>query len=175
MCICVFWHALIHSSISSIVFHSCRCLALMGLKEISYLNITVISSYLCSRLVYIKEHIYIFIISVAKQCNQSLEVFNSSSTDQWESGQGRCSYLKPLPEDQQLAFCALYHFLLLYCFIFSFPEMQYFQQENVRKILTDVLFCYARENEQLLYKQVMKILYRWHSLTQHFLYGLTIM
>ncbi|XP_071661077.1 TBC1 domain family member 5 isoform X4 [Patagioenas fasciata] len=35
----------------------------------------------------------------------------------------------------------------------TFPEMQYFQQENVRKILTDVLFCYARENEQLLYKQ----------------------
>ncbi|CAD7673410.1 unnamed protein product [Nyctereutes procyonoides] len=36
-----------------------------------------------------------------------------------------------------------------------FPEMQFFQQENVRKILTDVLFCYARENEQLLYKQGM--------------------
>ncbi|KAB0401572.1 hypothetical protein E2I00_020179 [Balaenoptera physalus] len=32
--------------------------------------------------------------------------------------------------------------------------MQFFQQENVRKILTDVLFCYARENEQLLYKQL---------------------
>ncbi|KAI1242826.1 hypothetical protein IHE44_0000378, partial [Lamprotornis superbus] len=40
----------------------------------------------------------------------------------------------------------------------TFPEMQYFQQENVRKILTDVLFCYARENEQLLYKQEMKVL-----------------
>ncbi|XP_029445130.1 TBC1 domain family member 5 isoform X2 [Rhinatrema bivittatum] len=37
----------------------------------------------------------------------------------------------------------------------TFPEMQYFQQENVRKILTDVLFCYARENEHLLYKQGM--------------------
>ncbi|XP_063159929.1 TBC1 domain family member 5 isoform X2 [Candoia aspera] len=37
----------------------------------------------------------------------------------------------------------------------TFPEMQYFQEENVRKILTDVLFCYARENEQLLYKQGM--------------------
>ncbi|XP_008584502.1 PREDICTED: TBC1 domain family member 5-like [Galeopterus variegatus] len=37
----------------------------------------------------------------------------------------------------------------------KFPEMQFFQQENVRKILTDVLFCYARENEQLLYKQGM--------------------
>ncbi|XP_019364227.1 PREDICTED: TBC1 domain family member 5 isoform X3 [Gavialis gangeticus] len=37
----------------------------------------------------------------------------------------------------------------------TFPEMQYFQQENVRRILTDVLFCYARENEQLLYKQGM--------------------
>nr|KAF6311298.1 TBC1 domain family member 5 [Myotis myotis] len=33
--------------------------------------------------------------------------------------------------------------------------MQFFRQENVRKILTDVLFCYARENEQLLYKQGM--------------------
>ncbi|XP_063778248.1 TBC1 domain family member 5 isoform X1 [Pseudophryne corroboree] len=37
----------------------------------------------------------------------------------------------------------------------TFPEMQFFQQENVRKILTDVLFCYARENEHLLYKQGM--------------------
>uniref|UniRef100_A0A2K5IYQ8 TBC1 domain family member 5 n=1 Tax=Colobus angolensis palliatus TaxID=336983 RepID=A0A2K5IYQ8_COLAP len=55
----------------------------------------------------------------------------------------------------------------------TFPEMQFFQQENVRKILTDVLFCYARENEQLLYKQVMKISYRWHPLTQNFLYSLT--
>ncbi|KAM9308612.1 TBC1 domain family member 5 [Gastrophryne carolinensis] len=37
----------------------------------------------------------------------------------------------------------------------TFPEMQFFQQENVRNILTDVLFCYARENEHLLYKQGM--------------------
>lgn len=37
----------------------------------------------------------------------------------------------------------------------TFPEMQYFQQESVRQILTDILFCYARENEQLLYKQGM--------------------
>ncbi|KAJ8267328.1 hypothetical protein COCON_G00125000 [Conger conger] len=36
----------------------------------------------------------------------------------------------------------------------TFPEMQYFQQEDVRAKLTDILFCYARENEQLLYKQV---------------------
>lgn len=168
---CVFWHTLIHSSISSIVFHS--CLALMRLKGISYWNITVISSYLCSRLVSVKEHCSAF--RLQNKCNKMLEIFNSSSTEQWESRQGRCSYLKPLSEDQQLAFCVLYCLLLLYCFNFSFPEMQYFQQENVRKILTDVLFCYARENEQLLYKQVMKILYRWHSLTQHFLYGLTIM
>ncbi|KAG9331258.1 hypothetical protein JZ751_019567 [Albula glossodonta] len=37
----------------------------------------------------------------------------------------------------------------------TFPEMQYFQQEDVRDKLTDILFCYARENEQLLYKQGM--------------------
>ncbi|KAM4705882.1 TBC1 domain family member 5 [Rhinophrynus dorsalis] len=37
----------------------------------------------------------------------------------------------------------------------TFPEMQFFQQENVRDLLTDVLFCYARENEHLLYKQGM--------------------
>ncbi|XP_069814800.1 TBC1 domain family member 5 [Dendropsophus ebraccatus] len=37
----------------------------------------------------------------------------------------------------------------------TFPEMQFFQQEDVRSILTDVLFCYARENEHLLYKQGM--------------------
>lgn len=37
----------------------------------------------------------------------------------------------------------------------TFPEMHYFQEEDVRTKLTDVLFCYARENEQLLYKQGM--------------------
>uniref|UniRef100_A0A8C5N3J0 TBC1 domain family member 5 n=1 Tax=Leptobrachium leishanense TaxID=445787 RepID=A0A8C5N3J0_9ANUR len=37
----------------------------------------------------------------------------------------------------------------------TFPEMQFFQQETVRKLLTDILFCYARENEHLLYKQGM--------------------
>lgn len=36
----------------------------------------------------------------------------------------------------------------------SFPEIRYFQDEGVRTKLTDILFCYARENEQLLYKQV---------------------
>ncbi len=34
--------------------------------------------------------------------------------------------------------------------------MRYFQEEDVRTKLTDILFCYARENEQLLYKQVYK-------------------
>uniref|UniRef100_A0A4W5M4I5 TBC1 domain family member 5 n=1 Tax=Hucho hucho TaxID=62062 RepID=A0A4W5M4I5_9TELE len=37
----------------------------------------------------------------------------------------------------------------------TFPEMRYFQDEDVRTKLTDILFCYARENEQLLYKQGM--------------------
>uniref|UniRef100_A0A673ZUC5 TBC1 domain family member 5 n=1 Tax=Salmo trutta TaxID=8032 RepID=A0A673ZUC5_SALTR len=37
----------------------------------------------------------------------------------------------------------------------TFPEMRYFQDEAVRTKLTDILFCYARENEQLLYKQGM--------------------
>ncbi|XP_041931630.1 TBC1 domain family member 5 isoform X3 [Alosa sapidissima] len=37
----------------------------------------------------------------------------------------------------------------------TFPEMRYFQEEDVRTKLTDILFCYARENQQLLYKQGM--------------------
>ncbi|XP_067467366.1 TBC1 domain family member 5 isoform X2 [Thunnus thynnus] len=37
----------------------------------------------------------------------------------------------------------------------TFPEICYFQDEDVRTKLTDILFCYARENEQLLYKQGM--------------------
>ncbi|XP_060914773.1 TBC1 domain family member 5 isoform X2 [Labrus mixtus] len=37
----------------------------------------------------------------------------------------------------------------------TFPEIRYFQDEDVRSKLTDILFCYARENEQLLYKQGM--------------------
>ncbi|CAG11096.1 unnamed protein product [Tetraodon nigroviridis] len=37
----------------------------------------------------------------------------------------------------------------------TFPEIRYFQDEDVRTKLTDILFCYGRENEQLLYKQGM--------------------
>ncbi|XP_047240019.1 TBC1 domain family member 5 isoform X2 [Girardinichthys multiradiatus] len=37
----------------------------------------------------------------------------------------------------------------------TFPEIRYFQNEDVRTKLTDILFCYARENEHLLYKQGM--------------------
>nr|XP_020469899.1 TBC1 domain family member 5 isoform X2 [Monopterus albus] len=37
----------------------------------------------------------------------------------------------------------------------TFPEIQYFQDDDVRTKLTNLLFCYARENEQLLYKQGM--------------------
>lgn len=37
----------------------------------------------------------------------------------------------------------------------TFPEMLYFQEEDVRTKMTDILFCYARENERLLYKQGM--------------------
>uniref|UniRef100_A0A3Q3XDU2 TBC1 domain family member 5 n=1 Tax=Mola mola TaxID=94237 RepID=A0A3Q3XDU2_MOLML len=37
----------------------------------------------------------------------------------------------------------------------TFPEIRYFQDDDVRSKLTDILFCYARENEQLLYKQGM--------------------
>ncbi|XP_017337720.1 TBC1 domain family member 5 isoform X1 [Ictalurus punctatus] len=37
----------------------------------------------------------------------------------------------------------------------TFPEMRFFQEDDVRTKLTDILFCYARENEQLLYKQGM--------------------
>ncbi|KAM4687420.1 TBC1 domain family member 5 isoform 1-T1 [Discoglossus pictus] len=58
----------------------------------------------------------------------------------------------------------------------TFPEMQFFQQENVRNILTDVLFCYARENEHLLYKQGMHellapILFILHCDHQAFLHA----
>nr|XP_033950443.1 LOW QUALITY PROTEIN: TBC1 domain family member 5 [Pseudochaenichthys georgianus] len=37
----------------------------------------------------------------------------------------------------------------------TFPEIRYFQNGDVRTMLTDILFCFARENEQLLYKQGM--------------------
>lgn len=48
---------------------------------------------------------------------------------------------------------SLYPLLFLFS-VCSFPEMRYFQDEAVRTKLTDILFCYARENELLLYKQV---------------------
>lgn len=44
--------------------------------------------------------------------------------------------------------------LFFCCFCIRFPEIRYFQDDDVRTKLTDILFCYARENEQLLYKQV---------------------
>ncbi|XP_078451148.1 LOW QUALITY PROTEIN: TBC1 domain family member 5 [Lampetra fluviatilis] len=37
----------------------------------------------------------------------------------------------------------------------TFPEIQYFQEERVQELLTDILFCFARENEHLLYRQGM--------------------
>lgn len=50
----------------------------------------------------------------------------------------------------------------------SFPEIRYFQDEDVRTKLTDILFCYARENEQLLYKQVrLRCLKSWGVLLSH--------
>lgn len=50
----------------------------------------------------------------------------------------------------------------------SFPEIRYFQDEDVRTKLTDILFCYARENEQLLYKQVrLGCLKPWGILLNH--------
>uniref|UniRef100_A0A8C5DVZ1 TBC1 domain family member 5 n=1 Tax=Gouania willdenowi TaxID=441366 RepID=A0A8C5DVZ1_GOUWI len=57
----------------------------------------------------------------------------------------------------------------------TFPEIRYFQDEDVRTKLTDILFCYARENEQLLYKQGMHellaplvyVLHRDHQAFQH--------
>uniref|UniRef100_A0A4W4DQL7 TBC1 domain family member 5 n=1 Tax=Electrophorus electricus TaxID=8005 RepID=A0A4W4DQL7_ELEEL len=53
----------------------------------------------------------------------------------------------------------------------TFPEMCYFQEEDVRTKLTDILFCYARENEQLLYKQLLApvvfVLHCDHQAFQH--------
>lgn len=44
--------------------------------------------------------------------------------------------------------------LCFFSICIRFPEIHYFQDDDVRTKLTDILFCYARENEQLLYKQV---------------------
>ena len=38
--------------------------------------------------------------------------------------------------------------------VFSFPEMQYYHQEEVRELMVNVLFCYSREHEYLSYRQV---------------------
>lgn len=39
-------------------------------------------------------------------------------------------------------------------FISSFPEIEFFHSESVREQLLDILFCYARVNKKLDYKQV---------------------
>lgn len=47
----------------------------------------------------------------------------------------------------------------VYLYPYRFPEMRFFQEDDVRTKLTDILFCYARENEQLLYKQVLSFFF----------------
>nr|XP_006823900.1 PREDICTED: TBC1 domain family member 5-like isoform X1 [Saccoglossus kowalevskii]XP_006823901.1 PREDICTED: TBC1 domain family member 5-like isoform X2 [Saccoglossus kowalevskii] len=37
----------------------------------------------------------------------------------------------------------------------TFPEIQFFQTQEVRDMMVNILFCYARENEELSYKQGM--------------------
>ncbi len=38
--------------------------------------------------------------------------------------------------------------------IFSFPEVEFFQNGNLQQSMTDVLFCYAKDQARLSYKQV---------------------
>lgn len=47
----------------------------------------------------------------------------------------------------------------MWLYLYRFPEMRFFQEDEVRTKLTDILFCYARENEQLLYKQVLSFMH----------------
>ncbi|XP_033099623.1 TBC1 domain family member 5-like isoform X2 [Anneissia japonica] len=37
----------------------------------------------------------------------------------------------------------------------TFPEIQFFQSEDVRSMMIDMLFCYAREHQSICYKQGM--------------------
>ena len=41
-----------------------------------------------------------------------------------------------------------------------FPEIEFFQQECIKSILLHILFCYARENQQVQYKQVTRQRFR---------------
>ncbi len=42
-------------------------------------------------------------------------------------------------------------------FTFSFPELEFFKCLNLREKMITVLFCYAKYNQKLMYKQVRDI------------------
>lgn len=100
---------------------------------------------------------------------------SSSKTKNWRGWSNRTCWERPY-HNHSLFLCFLYCFfcgrrekdLSVLFLLSSFPEIRYFQDEDVRTKLTDILFCYARENEQLLYKQVrVRCLNTWGILLNH--------
>ena len=41
---------------------------------------------------------------------------------------------------------------------YSFPEIQFYHSEEVRELMTNILFCYCRDNTDLSYRQVCVLL-----------------
>lgn len=41
---------------------------------------------------------------------------------------------------------------------FRFPELEYFKDENVRTMMSDILFIYAKHHPDIAYKQVISVL-----------------
>ena len=46
---------------------------------------------------------------------------------------------------------------------FSFPELEFFQSDDFRTQMLDILFCYSKNNNKLSYKQVC--LFRYSSVS----------
>ena len=49
---------------------------------------------------------------------------------------------------------SLFLFYVCLYFFASFPELVFFKDDTVRDVMTNVLFCYAREHSRVVYKQV---------------------
>ena len=50
--------------------------------------------------------------------------------------------------------CVVDIFILFVFMFFSFPEIDFFKDDDIRNVMTNVLFCYARANSRVVYKQV---------------------
>lgn len=54
----------------------------------------------------------------------------------------------------RITFCFIFLWVSFFVVCFSFPDLILFRDAYIREIMVDILFCYAKVNERLSYRQV---------------------